>query len=122
MTYDMVKSHRIHKYFRCSPKEFPTGVYISIMPNPLLPPFPLSIFLYQFFASITAVYNRLYNTSVVDPLLNNPHKLISSPTSTPNGIISTSLICSSLNASWKHSSIYLIEILLHHLPLKHPTL
>ena len=90
--------------------------YTSISCNhyePLTPPPPLilTFFLHWLLASITAMSNTLFNTSVVYPIFNYFLKIVLSPTSTPSGIKTTTLYCSSLDASLKLYSKYCIPIL-----------
>ena len=97
-------------YLKCKLNAFSTWVYISITIKPYPPPCPFSIFIQQFFASIIELFNPFFSTSVVDHLLNNIIRLISSPTSNPYGINPASSIWTFSKASWKNSSVFIIPV------------
>ena len=78
------------------------------MLNPSPPPLPNSLFFHILLALITKVYNPLFVTSVVDPLLSDLLKLISLPIYTPAEINPSPPECNYLNPSWKPSSKSLI--------------
>ena len=103
MTGDMGKSHIIYKYLKFRPKAFSTWVYTTIMLNPP-PPILLSLFLHLLLSPITEVSSPLFIPSVVDHILSDIHKLMSSPMYTPARINPSTPDCNSLNNSWKTSS------------------
>ena len=76
----------------------------------ILPPFPPSLFFQRFFASITELSSPLFDTSVVNHLLNDLLILMYSVTSTPSGISPTSYNCSLLKPCSKPSYTLLILI------------